>query len=120
MRSMWGDREHYPYAWKDVVDDIVHKEYFQDVHDENNHVPQYPSFYGNVYDRTEHYLEPLPFCSSEWDDVRRLRTWIIGDDVNIMRGGGGNYGCEMNRDNEDIHDSHSWQGSTSTESTSRA
>jgi hypothetical protein len=59
VRSMWGGREgsysedHYPYAWRDVVDDIVHEEDFQDVHDENNHVPWYPSFYGNIYDRTE-------------------------------------------------------------------
>jgi hypothetical protein len=67
MRSTWGGREgsyredHYPYAWRDVVDDSVHKEDFQDVHDENNHVPWYPSFYGNVYDWTEHYPVSPPF-----------------------------------------------------------
>jgi hypothetical protein len=43
------------------VDDTVHEEDFQDVHDENNHVPQYPSFYGNVYDRTKRYLVSPPF-----------------------------------------------------------
>jgi hypothetical protein len=37
-----------------------------------------------------------------------------------MRGGGGNSGRQMNRDNEDIHDSHSWQGGISTESTLHA
>jgi rhamnose utilization protein RhaD (predicted bifunctional aldolase and dehydrogenase) len=78
------------------VDDTVHEEDFQDVHDENNHVPQYPSFYGNVYDRTKRYLVSPPF-----------RTRIIGDDINIMRGGGGNSSREMNRNNEDIHGSHS-------------
>jgi hypothetical protein len=64
-------------------------------------------------------MSPL-LCSSEWDDERGLCTWIIGDDVNVMRGGGGNSNREMNRDNEDIHGSHSWQGNTSTESTLRA
>jgi hypothetical protein len=103
MRSMWGGREgsyredHYPYAWRDVVDDSVHEEDFQYVHDENNYVPWYPSFYGNVYDRTEHYPVSPPFRTSEWDDKRGLRTRIIGDDVNIMRGGGGNSSHEMNR-----------------------
>jgi hypothetical protein len=55
------------------------------------------------------YVHPVspPFRTSEWDDERGLYTWIIGDDVNIMRGGGGNSNCEMNRDNEDIHGSHS-------------
>jgi hypothetical protein len=126
VRSTWGGREgsysedHYPYAWRDVVDDTVHEEDFQDVHDENNHVPWYPSFPGNVYDRTERYPVSLLFDTSEWDDERVLHTRIIGDDVNIMRGGGGNSSRKMNRDNEDIHDSHSWQGNTSTESTSRA
>jgi hypothetical protein len=62
----------------------------------------------------------LPFRTSEWDDERELRTRTLGDDVNIRRGGGGNSSREMNRDNEDIQGSHSWQGSTSTESTSRA
>jgi hypothetical protein len=56
------------------------------VHDENNHVPQYPSFHANVYDRTERYLVSPPFYTSEWDDERGLRTPIIGDDVNIMQG----------------------------------
>jgi hypothetical protein len=113
MKSTWGGREdsysedHYPYAWMDVVDDTVHEEDFQDMHDENNHVPRYPSFYGNVYDRMKHYPEPPPFCSSEWDDERGLCTRIIGDDLKIMQGGGGNNGREMNRDNEDIHDFHS-------------
>jgi hypothetical protein len=126
VRSTWGDREgsyrknHYPYAWRDVVDDTVHEEDFQDMHDENNHVPRYPSFHGNVYDRVERYPMSPPFRTSEWDDERELHTRIIGDDVNIMRKGGGNSSREMNRDNEDIYDSHSWQGSTSTESTSRA
>jgi hypothetical protein len=100
--------DHYPYAWRDVVDDTVHEEDFQDMHDENNHVPRYPSFYGNVYDRTECYPESPPFRSSEWDDDRGLCTRIIRDDINIMRGGGGNSSREMNRDNEDIHNSHSW------------
>jgi hypothetical protein len=27
--------DHYPYAWRDVVDDTIHEEDFQDVHDEN-------------------------------------------------------------------------------------
>jgi hypothetical protein len=108
MRSMWGGREgsysedHYPYARKDVVDNTVHEEDFQDVHDENNHVPQYPSFHGNVNDRMEHYPMSLPFRTSEWDDERELRTRTLGDDVNIMRGGGWNSSREMNRDNEDI------------------
>jgi hypothetical protein len=125
VRSTWRGREgsynedHYPYAWRDVVDDIVHEEDFQDVHDENNHVPRYPSFHGNVYDWTKRYTVSPPFCTSEWDDEREFSTQIIGDDVNIMRGGSGNSSREMNRDNEDIHDSHSWQGSTSIEDTSR-
>jgi hypothetical protein len=66
VRSTWGGRkgsyseDHYPYAWRDVVDDTVHEEDFQDVHDENNHVPRYPSFHGNVYDRIErHPMSPL-------------------------------------------------------------
>jgi hypothetical protein len=126
VRSTWGGREgsyhedHYPYAWRDVVDDIVHEEDFQDLHDENNHVPWYPSFYDNIYDWTEHYPMSPPFRISEWDDERGLRTRIIGDDVNVMRGGGGNSSREMNRNNKDIHGSHSWQGSTSTENTLRA
>jgi hypothetical protein len=61
-----------------------------------------------------------PFRTSEWDDERELRTRTLRDDVNIRRGGGGNSSREMNRDNEDIQGSHSWQGSTSTESTSHA
>ena len=71
MRSTWGGRrgsynvDHYPYAWKDVVVDIVHKEDFQYVNDKNNHVPPYPPFHGTIYDQTEQYLEPLPFYSSE-------------------------------------------------------
>jgi hypothetical protein len=73
------------------VDDTVHEEDFQDVHDEYNHVPRYPSFHGNVYNRTERYPMSPPFRTSEWDD-----------------------------DNEDIQGSHSWQGSTSSESTSCA
>jgi hypothetical protein len=126
VRSMWGGREgsyskdHYPYAWRDVVDDTVHEEDFQDVHDENNHVPRYPCFHGNVYDRTERYPMSPPFRTSEWDDERELHIRTLGDDVNIMRGGGGNSSRKMNRDNEDIQGSHSWQGSTSIESTSRA
>jgi hypothetical protein len=77
------------------VDDTVHEEDFQDVHDENNHVPQYPSFHGNVYDRTERYpMSPL-FHTSEWDDEKELRTRTLGDDVNIRRGGGGNSSCEI-------------------------
>jgi hypothetical protein len=102
------------------VDDTVHKEDFQDVHDEDNHVPRYPSSHGNVYDQTERYSMSPPFRTTEWDDERELRTRTLGDDVNIRRGGGGNNSREMNRDNEDIQGSHSWQGSTSTESTSRA
>jgi hypothetical protein len=75
VRSMWGGREgsyskdHYPYAWRDVVDDTVHEEEFQDVHDENNHVLWYPSFHGNVYNRTERYLGSPPFRTSEWGFV---------------------------------------------------
>jgi rhamnose utilization protein RhaD (predicted bifunctional aldolase and dehydrogenase) len=49
-----------------------------------------------------------PFHTSEWDDERELCTRIIGDDVNIMRRGGGNSSRKMNRDNEDIQGSHSW------------
>ena len=126
MRSTWGDMEgsydedHYPYAWRDAVDDIVHEKDFQDVHDKNNHVPWYPSFYGNVYNRTEHYLEPSLFRSSEWDDEKGLCIQIIEDDVNIMCRHGGNSSHDMNRDNEDIHDFHSLQGSNSIESTSPA
>jgi hypothetical protein len=114
VRSTWGGREgsyredHYPHAWRDVVDDIVHEEDFQDVHDENNHVPWYPFFHGNVYNWMERYPMSPPFRTSEWDDERELCTWIIGDDVNIMRGSGGNRSHDMNRDNEDIHGSHSW------------
>jgi hypothetical protein len=90
------------------------------VHDEDNHVPQYPSYHGNVYDRTERYLMSPPFRTSEWDDERELRTRTFGDDMNIRQGGGGNSSREMNRDNQDIQGSHSWQGSTSTGSTSCA
>jgi hypothetical protein len=123
VRSTRGGREgsynedHYPYAWRDVVDDIVDEEDFQDVHDEDNHVPQYPSYHGNVmfmlclcyvYDRTEHYPMSPPFHTSEWDDERELRTRTFGDDMNIRRGGGGNSSREMNRDNQDIQGSHSW------------
>ena len=126
MRSTWGSREgsyskdHYPYAWRDVVDDTIHEEDFQDVHDENNHVPWYASFHGNVYDWAECYSMSLPFRTSEWDDEKELHTRIIGDDVNIIRDGGRNSSYKMNRDNEDIHSFHSWQGNTSTESTLRA
>jgi hypothetical protein len=126
VRSTWGVREgsysedHYPCAWRDVVDGIVHEEDFQDVHDENNHVPRYPSFHGNVYDRTERYPMSPPFRTSEWDDERELCTRTLGDDVNIRRGGGGNSSRKMNRDNQDIQGSHSWQGNTFTKSTSRA
>jgi hypothetical protein len=102
------------------VDDTIREEDFQDVYDENNHVLQYLSFHGNIYDRTEHYPMSPPFRTSEWDDERELRSQIIGDDVNIMRGGGGNSSREMNTDNQDIQGSHSWQGSTSMESTSHA
>jgi hypothetical protein len=122
VRSTWGGREgsynedHYPYAWRDVVDE----EDFQVVHDKDNHVPQYPSSHGNVYDRTERYPMSPPFRTSEWDDERELCTRTLGNDVNIRRGGGGNSSREINRDNEDIQGSHSWQGSTSTESTSCA
>ena len=90
VRSTWGGREgsyhedHYPYAWRDVVDDIVYKEDFQDVHDENNHVLWYPSFHGNVYDQIERYLRSPPFRTSKWDDKRGLCTLIIGNDINIM------------------------------------
>jgi hypothetical protein len=31
--------DHYPYARRDVVDDIVHEENFQDVNDKNEHFP---------------------------------------------------------------------------------
>jgi hypothetical protein len=79
-----------------------------------------PAYYGNVYDQTERYPMSLPFHTSEWDDERELCTRTLGDDVNIRRGGGGTSSREMNRDNEDIQGSHSWQGSTSTESTLRA
>jgi hypothetical protein len=102
------------------VDDTIHEEDFQDVHDEDNHVPRYPSFHGNVCDQTEHYPMSPPFRTSEWDDERELRTRTLGDDVNIRRGGGGNSSCKMNRDNKDVQGSHSWQGSTSSESTSHA
>ena len=40
VRSMWGSREGsysedcYPYAWRDVVDDTIHEEDFQDAQDE--------------------------------------------------------------------------------------
>jgi hypothetical protein len=84
------------------VDDTVHEEDFQDVHDEDNHVPQYLSYHGNVYDRTEHYPMSPSFRTSEWDDERELRTWTFGDDMNIRRGGGGNSSREMNKDNQDI------------------
>ena len=45
VRRTWESREasytenHYPYASRDVVDDIVHEEDFQDMNDVNNHVP---------------------------------------------------------------------------------
>jgi hypothetical protein len=89
------------------VDDTVHEEDFQDVRDENNHVPRYPSFHGSVYDRTERYPMSPPFRTSKWDDERELCTRTLGDDVNIRQGGGGNSSREMNRDNEDIQGSHS-------------
>ena len=104
VRSTWGGREgyidedRYPYAWKDAVDDTIHEEDFQDAHDKNNCVPQYPSFYGNVYNRTEHYpMSPL-FCASVWDDERGLRIRTLGNDDNIWRGGGGHNSREINRD----------------------
>jgi hypothetical protein len=68
------------------VDETVHEEDFQDVHDEDNHVPQYPSYHGNVYDRTECYPMSPPFRTSEWDDERELCTQTLGDDVNIRQG----------------------------------
>ena len=92
VRSTWGekegciDKDHYPYAWRDVVDDTVHKEDFQDIYDENNHVPSYHSFHNNVYDRMEHYPMSPPFRTSEWDDEKELHTQTFGDDVNIRRG----------------------------------
>jgi hypothetical protein len=90
------------------VDGTNHEEDFEDVHDENNHVPRYPTFHGNVYDWTERYPMSPPFRTSERDDERELYTRTLGDDVNIMRGGGGNSSREMNRNNEDIQGSHSW------------
>jgi hypothetical protein len=83
MGGTWGNREdsyrevHYLYAWRDIVDDTVHEEDFQDVNVENNHVSQYHLFHGNVYNRTERYPETLPFRRCEWDDERGLCTWII-------------------------------------------
>ena len=126
VRSTWGgregsiDKDHYPYTWRDAVDDTIHEEDFQDAQDENNRVPQYPSFYGNVYDRTEQYPMSPPFCASGWDDERGLCTQTLGDDDNIRQGGGGDNSREINRDDQDIQGSHSWQGSTSTKSSLRA
>jgi hypothetical protein len=94
-RGMWGSREesyredHYPYTRRDVVDNTIHEEDFQDVNDNNYHVPWYLPFHGNVYNQTKRYPEPPPFHSSEWDDEMRLRIRII------------------ERNNEDIHNYHS-------------
>jgi hypothetical protein len=41
--------DHYPYAQRDIVDDIVHEEDFQNVNDDNERYFQYPSFHINAY-----------------------------------------------------------------------
>lgn len=61
-----------------------------------------------------------PFRTSGWDDERRLRTWTLDDDDNTRRGGGGENNRDINRDDQNIHGSHGWQGNTSTENTSDA
>lgn len=89
VRSMWEGREgyidedRYPNAWREAVDDTVQEEDFQDVQEEDNRVPQYPSNYDNVYNRVEHYPMSPPFRTSGWDDERRLRTRTLDDDDNM-------------------------------------
>jgi hypothetical protein len=86
----WRNREdsykedHYPYAQRDVVDDTIHEEDFQDVNDKNDYFPRYPLFHGNIYNQTERHPEPPPFHSNEWDGERRCCTRIIQDDTDIM------------------------------------
>jgi hypothetical protein len=63
--------DHYSYAWRDIVDDTVHEEDFQDVNDDNERYPQYSPFHVNAYNQVERYLEPPPFC--KW----RVRGGIV-------------------------------------------
>jgi hypothetical protein len=55
------------------VDDTVYEEDFQDMNEENDHFPQYPPFYSNVYNQAKR-LESLPFCSNEWEGERGCST----------------------------------------------
>jgi hypothetical protein len=41
--------DHYPYTRRDVVDDTITEEDFQDMNDQNNRFHRYPPFHGNVY-----------------------------------------------------------------------
>jgi hypothetical protein len=41
--------DHYPYARREVMDDIVHEEDFQNVNDNSEQYPQYPPFHVNAY-----------------------------------------------------------------------
>jgi hypothetical protein len=107
--------DHYPYARKDVVDDTVHEEDFQNVNDDNEQYPQDPSFHINAYNQVEHYSEPPPFHNNEWEGERGHHAWNDHDEVDMVRGS-----QNGNTDNEYTHDYHSWQGSTSTGSTSHA
>ena len=56
--------DHYPYARRDVIDDTVTKEDYQDVNDENNCFHLYLPFHGNVNNQANRYPKPLLFCSN--------------------------------------------------------
>ena len=54
--------DHYPYTQRDIVDDIVHEEDFQDVNGDNKRYPQYPLVHVNAYNQVECYPKPPLFC----------------------------------------------------------
>jgi hypothetical protein len=109
-------KDHNPYARKDVVDDTIIEEYFQNINEQDDCFHPYPLFHGNVYNEVEHYLEPPPFYHNEWKDERGRPIQNVHDDVDMVIGVIYNGSRNTKRDNEDVHDYLSWQGSTSTKS----
>jgi hypothetical protein len=54
------------------------------------------------------YLEPLSFCSNGWEGERGRPTQNVHNEVITVQGGVRNGRRNMNSDNEDIQDYHSW------------
>jgi hypothetical protein len=79
--------DHYPYARRDVVDNTVHEEDFQNVNDNNERFFQYLPFHVN-YNQVERYPEPPPFHNNEWEGEMGHRAWNVHDEVDMVLGGG--------------------------------